>query len=230
MRSSLFSFVKFCRKCKATSFHPEDVTIPQGAHTKEKRILQPSDIVALFSCETTILNNKRVFDDLIYAYRFHVLTGLRPGELLGLQWGDVAGDVVHVQRSVNIRGEITTGKNENANRIFALTRTAFKLLIEQRKICCSEYIFGGYKESNYRKRWIKFCQANELQVTTPYELRHTFVSAAKNLPEGQLKQLVGHSRNMDTLGVYGHMVQGDMQKTAESLEVIFGDILSSQKQ
>ena len=34
---------------------------------------------------------KREHDDYIHAYRFQLLTGLRPGELLGLRWADIRG-------------------------------------------------------------------------------------------------------------------------------------------
>ena len=58
--------------------------------------------------------------------------------------------------------------------------------------------------------------------TTAYEMRHTFVSVVKSLPEGYLKQLVGHSKDMDTYGVYSHEFLGDSKKTAELVEDIFG--------
>ena len=44
-------------------------------------------------------------------------------------------------------------------------------------------------------------------------MRHTFVSIAQELPEAYVKRLVGHSRNMDTFGTYGHAVAGDAEKS-----------------
>ena len=58
-------------------------------------------------------------------------------------------------------------------------------------------------------------------------MRHTFVSVVKSLPEGYLKQLVGHSKGMDTYGVYSHELLGDSKKTAELVEGIFGKILQT---
>ena len=52
-------------------------------------------------------------------------------------------------------------------------------------------------------------------------LRHTFVSIAQELPEAYVKRLVGHSRNMDTFGTYGHAVAGDAEKIAAGLDAIF---------
>lgn len=42
-------------------------------------------------------------------------------------------------------------------------------------------------------------------------MRHTFVSMeAGELTDGQLKMLVGHSRNMNTFGVYRHEIKGSL--------------------
>lgn len=61
---------------------------------------------------------------------------------------------------------------------------------------------------------------------TPYELRHTFVSAVKTLPEGYLKRLVGHSKDMDTYGVYSHEMTTDDAETAAMVQDIFKGILA----
>ena len=83
------------------------------------------------------------------------------------------------------------------------------------------------KEQHYAKRLKKYCAANGITQVTPYEMRHTFVSIAKSLPEGEIKTLVGHSKSMDTFGTYGHAVNGEAQQTASKLDVIFAEILSS---
>ena len=61
---------------------------------------------------------------------------------------------------------------------------------------------------------------------TLYELRHTFVSIAKSLPEGEIKSLVGHSQNMDTYGVYSHAFEGDFDKVSNDIQVCFDNILN----
>ena len=55
--------------------------------------------------------------------------------------------------------------------------------------------------------------------------RHTFVSVVKSLPEGLLKQVVGHSASMDTFGVYSHDVEGDLEEVAEKMQSIFSHVL-----
>lgn len=76
---------KFCRASRLSTFNPEGLHIPAGARLKGKKILQPADLLTLFNVGTTLYKGKTVQDDFINAYRFQVLTGLRPGELVGLQ-------------------------------------------------------------------------------------------------------------------------------------------------
>ena len=62
---------------------------------------------------------------------------------------------------------------------------------------------------------------------TVYELRHTFVSiTASVLTEGEIKNLVGHSENMDTYGVYAHLVDGDLARSAETIDSRFNELLA----
>ena len=91
IRGIIVQWLKFCRKNKITTLNPEFLEIPKSAKTKEKRILQPDAIQILFSSDTTVLRCQVTFDRYIYAYRFAVLTGIRPGELLGLRWEDISG-------------------------------------------------------------------------------------------------------------------------------------------
>ena len=132
-----------------------------------------------------------------------------------------------VSRSINAYHEVTTGKNENAVRHFFLSDSAAEALRQQRQISDTDRVFGDIDPQTYRKSWQRYCNANGLPKTTPYEMRHTFVSIAKNLSEGQIKPLVGHSRNMDTFGTYGHEIRGELQQTAAQLDHLFAEILDA---
>lgn len=230
LRATLVAFIKYCRKCKVTTYHPEDIIIPKGATSVRKQILQPEHLITLFTVDTTVRANERVYDEYINAYRFQVLTGLRPGELLGLMWKDIKGNTVRIARSINVYGEITRGKNENAVRSFALTELSQKVLDEQSERSTDSHIFGNCKESAYRDSWKRYCEANAIPYVTPYELRHTFVSIAKSLPEGHLKSLVGHSKSMDTYGIYSHAINGEQQETAIMLNELFCILLQEKKE
>lgn len=226
--ADLRALCKFCRAAKLSTFNPEGLRVPAGARLKGKKVLQPSDLITLFNVDTTLYKGQTVPDDYINAYRFQVLTGLRPGELVGLQWGDIQGNTVHVQRAVNVRGEVTKGKNQNAVRSFVLSRMARRVLDDQRQTTGrQESVFCILTEYNYYWRWKVYCKANGLTVVTPYELRHTFVSVVKTLPAGEVKGLVGHSLDMDTFGVYGHALTGEAEATAEAVEGTFLKILNN---
>ena len=232
----MLNFLKFCRSCKVTTLFVEGLYIPKGAQTKEKTILQPSEIKILFNVDTTIDHKKEIKEIYINAYRWEVITGLRPGEVLGLKWSDFKNNTLHLKRSLNAYGEITSGKNDNARRSFYLTEFANAILASQKEllkslgISSNDYVFCNkycdpIKQNNYYKHWVKYCEVNGITKTTPYELRHTFVSAVKSIPEGYLKQVVGHSKDMDTYGTYSHEVDGDQKATAQLIQSIFCKII-----
>lgn len=229
LRGTITEFAKFCRRLRVSTLNPEFLTIPNGAPSKEKTILQKSDLKVLFTSDKTIYRGKEMDDPLINAYRFQVLTGLRPGELLGLRWEDIQGNIVHIRRAINFYGEETKGKNENAIRSFMLIAPAKKTLQDQwvKTGNTKESIFPQVREQQYRKRLLAYCQHNNLPEISPYMLRHTFVSAVKQLPEGMIKSLVGHSEDMDTLGIYSHELSDDAAQTAKEVEKVFNKILDS---
>lgn len=224
-------FLKWCRRNKKTTYRPDDVHIPASARLKGKTVLQPNDLITLFTVDTTLYKGKRRKDEYIHAYRFQVLTGLRPGELRGLRLQDIDGDTVYVRRSINVFGEETQGKNENAVRSFVMS----SLALQEIELQIREYpsstglVFDLPSPTAYRERWQKYCESNGMTKTTPYELRHTFVSVAKTLPAGEIKSLVGHSKSMDTFGVYGHALQGEDTATAEKVNGLFERILTPEK-
>lgn len=233
------NFLKFCRKCKATTLLCEDLRIPKGAEKSEKTILQPDDIRKLFANETITVRGKEIKEHFIYAFRFAVITGMRPGEIVGLQRIDITDNVVHIMRAVNYYGETTKGKNDNARRTFKLTPLAQEIVKDQANFMASKgiispYVFPGEtgepaRQQTYAKHLKRFCEQYDITAATPYELRHTFVSVSKNLPMGTLKALVGHSEDMDTLGIYGHRLEGEMDRAAEEVNVLFSDILNPKK-
>lgn len=228
LAGDLRSFCKYCRKAKLSTFFPEDIQIPAGARLKGKTVLQPADLQTLFTVDSTLYRGKRVHDDYINAYRFQVLTGLRPGELLGLHWADIKGDSVNLSRAINVKGQETRGKNENAVRSFVLTDVAKAVLEAQRAITGNfESVFCLESERRYYKRWKVYCNANDLQPVSLYELRHTFVSVVKTLPAGEVKTLVGHSQNMDTFGQYSHALTGEAEKTAKAVNAAFMNLLNT---
>lgn len=222
------NFARFCRRKGATSYIPDDVKIPKGARLKGKKCLQPQDLITLFKSDSTTFRGEIIADPYIHAYRFLVLVGIRPGELYGLKRSDRSGNRLRILRSINEVGEITEGKNENAIRGFVLTPSAAEEWDAQVKLNpWGEYLFYEGHPKGLLRYWKRYCEHNDIAYVSLYELRHTFISIVKSLPEGWLKSIVGHTKDMDTFGVYGHWVVGEDQKIADRIEDIFKDILCS---
>lgn len=223
IRATIVAFIKFSYENGYCEPLQGQLYIPQGHPTVGKNILQPSDIRRLF--EPSELHYHR-------ALCFLCATGLRPSEVLGLKWSDIDGELIHIRRGVNSAGVITEGKNENARRTISMNAILGKLLDEQReatKALRSEWIFCSHigsigSESTMRHHLEQLCSERGFNVS-PYSLRHTFISMVKNeMPEQMIKSIVGHSASMDTFGVYGHVIDGELKQAALISEIVFSNI------
>lgn len=238
LRATIASFVAFCqrRRWQVQPLLRGDLMIPTfAAPEKEKQVLQPGDMQTLFSKSTITRYGREIPCHYIHAWRFLVATGLRRGELCGLRRDDVTAESVSVCRSINFLGETTRGKNDNARRTFALTQHARAILAEQAEMLrflgiVSPWVFpdpnGDRTDPNaLKKQWDCYRRQHGI-ASNLHELRHTFVSAMKaDLPLELMKAVVGHSEDMDTIGVYGHEIDGDQQRAAQIIDTVFEKIL-----
>lgn len=222
-------FVKFCRKSKLTTLELDEIEIPTAARYKGKSVLTVENLQTLIKTDTTVLDGKTVRDEYINYYRFQVFTGVRPGEMRGLKWEDVHGNTCELHQAINTKGQRTHGKNENALRTVVLSQYAIATLNDQRQYTGNqEYVFPMASMHTYYHRWQRYQRVNGMPELSLYEMRHTFVSIAKELPQGDLKQLIGHSKSMDTYKQYSHYLEGDDERTADNLQAVF-DRLTNQK-
>ena len=220
--------VKYARKSNLTKLTLDDVEIPKNAPKAEKIILQPADIKKLFEPHD---------HRMIHAYRVCLILGLRPGEMIALKWDAIKGDALHINGSINIRGEETTGKNKNARRAIAMPQIAvdeIKAQKEQNKKegIISPFVFPGrdgnaMSEVALRISWYGLRDSLGMSKASLYGLRHTFVSLHKSMPAGMVKTIVGHSDSMDTFGVYGHEVDGDRIIARDFIQDTFKSILKT---
>ena len=199
------------------------VKIPKGAKKSHKKILTAEGIYRVFTCDNTLLRNEETYDDLVNAYRLGIALGLRPGEIMGLQWGDITNDYIHIQRAINEKGKQTDGKNEFSDRFIPQTKHTRALFAAQAAFrgahSLTERVYGDYSEITYRFRFKRYCEHNHISYVTPYELRHTFASIYKTtLPLWQLDELMGHVHPGMTLGVYSHPMDGDSDGLVTLLE------------
>jgi len=189
IRGAITAFYRYAKKNRIFMERPEDITIKKDAPVKDKTILQPDDINKLFSADYITKYNKQEPSFFIHAWRFILLTGLRRGELCGIENQDVKENVLFIKRSINRENEVTKGKNDNANRYVALCGLALLELEEQAKMLkkygiISPYVFpdeyGQRLNPNhlYRK-WVTYREQHGIKSSI-HEMRHTMVSVSKS--------------------------------------------------
>lgn len=237
LRGCLASIIKYARKGKYTDLRPEDLKIPASAPRSNKKILAQKDLKTLLTCDQIEVRGKLRQDWFVHAYRLQVLLGLRPGEAIGLRWEDIKDSTLHVQRSINCAGEITSGKNDNADRYIALDGLAAAEIEAQKQQLIDagipmEWVFPVAStlappcQNHYYLSFKRYQKHHGFDpIVSPYELRHTYVSVTDEMPEGLKKKTIGHSKSMDTEGVYGHVKAGDMQRAAAFSNDAFRRIL-----
>ena len=218
--------VQFCRWATPRGYLKTDISgqlyIPQEAEAGSKTILQLSDIERLFSHPVGLWYER--------ALMLEVLTGLRPGEVLGLHREDYSDGVLMIKRSLNDRGEVTKGKNRNAQRVIVCPDEVRDLIETQLRVTeslRSEWLFCnqiGAKpcQQVYRRTWKRLCIAHDLPTSsTPYSLRHTFYSHTEAyIPDRLIKMVFGHSSTTDGHKLYGdHLIDGELIEARDRLSV-----------
>lgn len=226
LRAIIMSIIKFGYQDYQCELLRGSLYISQGHSKKEKEILQKNDA-------RNLLQPSSLWYHPLFC--FLLLTGMRPGEALGLQVDDIKDNIVVIKRAVNARGQITEGKNENARRMIPLGDLANSIIrntiqrnlnhnLRTNWIFCSPDGSVG-NQSTMRNHWQILKRERHLPGTV-YSLRHTFISFMKNvMPEQMVKDICGHSINMSTFETYGHLVDGDQRKAASIIDLTFGQNL-----
>ena len=224
IRGMIMAIIKFGYQDYQCELLRGSLYIPKGHSKQEKEILQKDDVRRLLEPS-----------DLWYhpLFCFLLLTGMRPGEALGLKVSDFSQDKIVIRRAVNAKGYITEGKNENAKRMIPIGELASGILrktiqrnedmnLRTEWIFCSPDGSVG-NQSTMRNHWLALKKERNLPGTV-YCLRHSFISMMKNvLPEQTIKDIVGHSVSMDTFGTYGHILDGAERHAAEVIDLTFSE-------
>lgn len=220
----------FCRWGTPRGYFKTDMSpmlyVPKSAETIGRTILQIGDIEKLFKNKCGYWYERALLLEL--------LTGLRPGEVLGLKIEDYENGIIHVRRSISARKNVTPGKNKNATRCINLPPQAKALVIEQIQVIRQQVAYnnegwlfpnklgGQPTQTQLRRTWARMVKAHDLpSSSTPYSLRHTFYSHTEAyLPDRLIKTVFGHSSSTDSHKLYGeHIVDGELQEARDRLAV-----------
>jgi len=164
-------------------------------------------------------------------------TGMRLGELLGLQWGDVDfhGRFIEVRRN-RVAGRVTTPKNGKTRRVDMSDQLAgaLRALLTARKAetlrsgwgQVPEWVFcnesgGPLDGDNLRHRvFYKLLAKAGLRRIRFHDLRHTYASLliAQGESLAYVRDQLGHASIQLTVDTYGHLVPGANRQAVNRLD------------
>lgn len=138
-------------------------------------------------------------------------TGLRSGEIAGLQWGDVdcKGEQIHIRRSVRL-GREKSPKTETGNRSVALLPPAMEALAAMDRQGPNDPVFINpntgvrwHEAKALNRAFARACKAAEIRRRNVYQLRHTFATWALSSGERPpwIAEQMGHK---DVQVIYDH--------------------------
>lgn len=151
--------------------------------------------------------------------------GLRRGEALGLRWGDLSGDVLHVQRQ-RIDGHDAPLKSSASDRRLMLPAPISAELHRWPVRTVSGYIVDTWPKHLYTEHR-RIISMRQLPTVTLHGLRHSMATAcvADGVSIKILQAILGHSTYKLTADLYADHV-GDVAYTAESLGRVCNSLFS----
>jgi integrase len=161
--------------------------------------------------------------------------GLRPGEALGLRWGDVRERTLLIQRAISL-GEESDTKTRQHRTVRLLAPLAADLRLWRMaagRPDDSELVFPGKERQPWtqaayqswrRRAFHRSALAAGLAQARPYDLRHSFASLL--LHEGRsviyVARQLGHDARL-TLTRYGHVIDELEDRPRIEAEAVIAD-------
>lgn len=208
------------------------VSLPKP-QKQEMKVLTPEQANKLLS------EGKRDWYYPLYALA--LTTGLRQGELLGLQWDDInmENGTVTVRRTLKeLNGQLISGepKSKNARRTISLPDRAIRILREHRKaqlergLIGSKCVFTNHNggpirpQNLVRRSFYPLLKSLDLPLVRFHDLRHTHATMLlqENVNPKLVQERLGHSNISLTLDTYSHVLPNMQKQVAEKLDGIFG--------
>ncbi len=186
-------------------------------------------------------------------YHLALATGMRRGEILGLQWDcvDFAGSLVTVkQQAVELPGggwKFQTPKTKKGRRVIRMgpglvsaMRNQIEVAEMTRKVTESgtrytwnenDLVFPGYMGKpqngyNLSHEFKRFSQRAGLPAITFHDLRHTAASLMldHHIPIVEVSRILGHSQVSITLDIYAHIIREDDSRAADLMDQLLTPI------
>jgi integrase len=215
---------------------------PPKVPYKESKYLNKDQTLKMFELlENEPIKYKTMIILLVY-------TGIRRGELCGLEWKDIDFEnrTMHIVRSSQYIGNATIitkePKTKSSIRKISLSNTACILLRQYKAWQNQEKLKLGDRWTEHGRLftqwdgnpispdtitdWFgKFIKRSNLPHVTLHSLRHT--NATLMIAEGTdvctVSQRLGHSNTSTTLNIYAHALKSKDQEAAKMLDNLLGE-------
>jgi len=168
-------------------------------------------------------------------------TGMRIGEVLGLQWGDVdfKDKVIHVRRDLDFKARgIGDVKTEHSIRDIPLCPELEGVLWPLRGLGSTFVVQaangGHYNNSSFYRAWDDLVRSmaeedssietkDGRSILTPHYFRHNYASVLYESGVDVLaaQRIMGHAKAQTTLDIYTHLSNNMQDKNAEKVRAAF---------
>ena len=159
-------------------------------------------------------------------------TGMRRGEVMGLQWNDLnfkTGELNIKRQAYYVKGEIIVSepKTKSSIRTIILPKSVVSVLSELRKTVNSRWMFPSpVKEDTprnphtvYKKMQLilERCGCKKIRF---HDLRHTFATTAlaNGMDVKTLSAIIGHVSSKTTLDIYLHSTDSMQRQAADKID------------
>jgi len=216
----------------------ENLQRPQ-VKKKKMKYLEEEDVIDLIVALYKEPINWRLF------FLTAAISGMRRGEILGLEWDDIDFEQGEIQLTKTIpffengKPHIKSTKTEEDMRTISMPEwymkelSKYKLEWQKEKMKVGELWEGGdhnflfhrgfgvpYIPSSVNKTWTNLKKRHNLKDIRFHDLRHTMVTYL--LQEGEsikhVQERVGHSSSKITTDIYGHVTKKGSKATAKRFD------------
>lgn len=202
------------------------------------------EMMSLDAAQTqSLLMQVTVEPSLVVPVALAVGCGMRRGEILGLQWGDIEWDhrVLHVRRALHRTKEagvhFSSPKTHRSSRVVKIPHFVLNLLRDHKRqqaadrlqtigwqdndLVCPAGDGTPWNPNAFNARWNKFRKAANLTVRF-HDLRHTHATLL--IQQGAdirtVSERLGHGGVAITLQFYAHVLEGMQDHAADLMDKV----------